>query len=106
MTDIHGLDDLMVELGAVANDSRTPMDRYREFRQVFLGTEEGKRVLRDILGWGHAWRPVEVMDPTNLNAAYHTFRNCGERNLALKILTAIEVEPGIRPTQQTRQPKE
>lgn len=85
----------MAELGSSLGGLRTDMDRYREFRLVFLSTEAGKRVLHDILAWGHIYRSSKRPDPHDTS-----FRE-GERNLALKIMTAIHVEPQTeRPQRQ------
>ena len=91
------LDDLMAELGASQVAGRTPLDRYREFRQVFLGTDAGKRVMHDILTWGHVWKSTAVKgDP------HETYLREGERNMALKLITTIQIEPRTQPTEQQR----
>lgn len=93
MTD--DLDGLMSELASAQIAGRTPMDRYREFRLVFLGTDAGRRVLHDILDWGHVWMPTAVPgDP------YETYRREGERNMALKIIVTTHREPRDQPQQQ------
>ena len=74
------------------------MDRYRDFRAVFLGEstpEQGRRVLHEILTWGHIWRTSMDPDP------YQVHFNEGERSLSLKVVTAIENEPVPKPTQAT-----
>ncbi len=95
------LEDLMTELGAV-DPTRSPMDRYRDFRQLFLGTDQGKRVLADVLEWGHNWKSTAVRGDS-----HETYRREGERNLMLKILTAIHMEPREPVTrQQSTEPKD
>ena len=91
--------DLFKELSAARLDGRTDMDRYREFRAVFLGSEQGKRVLSDVLAWCHmgfsSIKPGPI-DP------YDVVRNEGARQVGLKITTAISAEPKAKPTQQNR----
>ena len=76
-----------------------PMDRYRDFRQIFLGSDQGKRVLHEILGWGHMFRsPIPIagiIDPTRLGV------NEGERRMAIQIFHTINHEPphGEKPTE-------
>ncbi len=67
------------------------VDRYREFRRVFLETDQGRRVLYELLAWGGMFRPRRSFD-TN-----ETFFHEGERNIALKIMTTMNAEPKARP---------
>ena len=93
----------MNELGASQVSGRTALDRYRDFRQVFFETDTGKRVLNDILAWGHIWKSSIVRDKNLVADPYMTFKNEGERNLALLILTILHREPKLQPDkQQTR----
>lgn len=79
---------------AHAGKNYTKMDKYRDFRRVFLDSEEGKRVLYEILSWGGMFRPSSRGNfDTN-----ETFFHDGERNLALKIMTTMNAEPKARPT--------
>ena len=75
----------------------TDLDRYRDFQKVFLGTDEGRRVLKIILEWGHVLRrhprPAPI-DPNLMLIAE------GERDLALAIFSAITEEPRQKPQQQ------
>lgn len=71
---------------------QTDLDRYRDFRVVF-GTDAGKRVLNQILKWGHLYQSSMSPNPNDVIFAE------GERNLALKILAGLTV-PAERPTQQ------
>ena len=89
------LDALMAELGVVQTSARNDLDRYREFRDVFLGTDVGKRVLHDILSWGHVWASSVVRENSHMTFVYE-----GERKLALKVLTAIHMEPRLQPREQ------
>ena len=83
----------LAELAAVhPGKSYHPIDRYADFRSVFLGSEQGQRVLYELLSWGGMFRPRRSFD-TN-----ETFFNEGERNIALKIMTTMNAEPKARPT--------
>lgn len=95
-------DRTLEDLAAAQGDQRNPLDRYREFRQVFLGSEAGKRVLYDILAAGRIYRPTTVRgDP------YATHTNEGRRELALDILTIIHREPRAeRPQAGRNKPEE
>jgi len=68
------------------------MDMYREFRSVFLTTDEGKRVLSQIMNWAHVMRSTADPEPIQMGILN------GERNIGLKILSAIESEPKHLPT--------
>ena len=75
---------------------RYPADRlHRDFATVFLRERAGRRALYKILEWGHLYRPVFVAgDP------YGTAFRDGERNLALRILAALNAEPEETPDEQ------
>ena len=88
------MDAFVVDLKAAALSNYTDTDRYREFRQVFLGTPQGKRVLHQILSWGHMY--VTEFDP---QPTVHAFGS-GERNLALRIFAAVNVDPPAKPVRQ------
>jgi hypothetical protein len=63
-------------------------DRYRDFRQVFLGSVQGRKVLYEIFTWANLFRPVFIPgDP------YATHYRDGERNIGLKILATLNAEP-------------
>jgi hypothetical protein len=63
-------------------------DRYRDFRQVFLATDQGRRVLYEIFTWANLFRAVFIPgDP------YATHYRDGERNIGLKILATLNAEP-------------
>ena len=76
-------------------------DRYREFRRVFLGSDEGRRVLYEILSWGHMFQ--SSVSRTDIDPNRVMFLE-GERNLALKLLATLNAEPTARPDQVTRTP--
>ena len=82
-----------------------PVDRYNDFRKVFLETEQGRRVLRQILGWGHLLKShlVRMSRPID---PYAVLGLEGERNLALRIFSIMLVEPPERQDKQTTKTKE
>ena len=75
-----------------------PMDRYRDFKDVF-STDQGKRVLREILSWGRVFRSPSFSSPIDPYAMAVTF---GERNMALKLLATINHEPRTQATTAKR----
>lgn len=77
----------------------TEMDRYRDFRALFLGTDQGRRVLYEILGWGHMFRPSFQGAPIDPN---RVMIHEGERNMALKVLSTINKEPVTAPVTVNR----
>lgn len=77
-----------------STDRYTADDRYRDFRNVF-GTAEGQRVLREILSWGHVFRPSAAGHPID---PYLMVLREGQRDIALKLLHTYSYEP---PAQQT-----
>ena len=91
--------ELLAELVALLpHDGRSPIERYQDFRKVF-GTVEGKRVLREILSWGGMIRaPIlgKPIDPYAMAVAF------GERNMALKLMAAVYVEPTDKPQRAQR----
>lgn len=88
MTDIL---DTLSELPAPEN--YTPEDRYHDFRRVFTGSEEGKRVFREILSWGKLFRPSVIGTPID---PYAMAIREGERNIALRLLVTVNKEPPKR----------
>ena len=93
--------DLLTALAALPGSAGyTPEERYRDFRRVFTGSEEGKRVLREILSWGHMLRPSAQGSPID---PYLTHIREGEANIARRLLITVTVEPPQRPKRQTRE---
>jgi hypothetical protein len=78
-----------------------PENRYADFRQLFLGSEQGQRVLQQIVVWSNLWRPSFVKGDPGLTA-FHD----GQRNLGLTILAALHNEPKPRPSRVTTKPKD
>lgn len=74
--------------------SYSAADRYRDFRQVFLATEQGRKVLYEIFTWANLFRTVFIPgDP------YATHYRDGERNIGLKILATLNAEPAELPAE-------
>lgn len=93
--DAHDFDALLSQLrSASLGKAYTETDRYRDFRQVFLSTEQGKRVLWHIMDWGALFATTFHETP-----GIHAL-NEGGRNLALRIFQTIHVEPREKPTRQ------
>ena len=91
--------ELLDELASLPSpEGYSPVERYRDFRKVF-GTDEGKRVLREILSWGRMFRsPVlgKPIDPYAMAVAF------GERNMALKLMATVHTGPVDKPAKQSR----
>ena len=79
------------------------IDRYNDFRKVFLEDEPGRRVLKQILGWGGLLKIHPMRSPID---SAMTERLEGQRNLSLKIFAIMLVEPKKRPDKQATIPKE
>ena len=83
-------------LDVTANpDNYTDTDRYREYRQVFLGSQAGERVLRDILlktGYsfpGAVMQGAEARPPTPDEALWQG----GARDVGYSIMRTLAIEP-------------
>ena len=94
--------DILDILGSLpSQEGYSPMDRYRDFRKV-ESTDEGKRVLREILSWGRMFRaPIlgKPIDPYAMAVAF------GERNIALKLLATLYNEPKEQLSRSTTRKK-
>ena len=95
-TELGILAELLAELPSRAGYS--PTDRYRDFRKVF-GTDEGKRVLGEIIDWGRLLRSPLLGNPIDSHAMAIAF---GERNMALKLMAAVYTEPLDKPQRSNR----
>lgn len=99
-TDSEGFADQLLNSQGYA----TEMERYADFRQLFLGSDQGKRVLNEIMRWGHTFRSnsnVAGYDPIKMNIAD------GQRGLANRILTTAHIEPKAKPIfANSKRPKE
>ena len=85
---------------SVPGEDYDPVDRYNDFRKVFLETEQGRKVLRQILGWGHLLKSHLVRMPRPIDP-YTILSLEGERNLALHIFSVMLVKPSKQPDKQT-----
>lgn len=77
-------------------------DRYNAFRRVFMSTDEGQMVLKEILSWGKLFKtPIysSPIDQIALNIA------TGEKNLAIKLMMIVNNEPPEPPKVTTRKNK-
>ena len=71
-----------------------PMDRYRDFQRVFLGDEQGKRVLYEVMTFCGMFRsaaPRAKFDP------YETMFFNGQQDIGFRLLAAMHAEPKARP---------
>ena len=76
------------------------IDRYRDFRRLFLDSEEGKRVLYEIMSWSGMFRssaPAAEFDP------YKTMFLNGQQDIAFRLLATMNAEPKSRPTSTKEQ---
>ena len=80
--------DLLARLVPARITEHSRLDRYRDFRKVFLGTDEGRRVLDFILWMAHVTRPHNGVGSAEL--LHHAE---GRRKLALEIAGITYVEP-------------
>jgi len=86
-------ESLYADLVAAQGTSQTGLaECRRDFRRVFLGDETGKRVLHTILAWSHLYRSSVVDGDPH---ATHVLE--GERNIGLKLLAMLVVEPASPP---------
>lgn len=70
---------------------RNKMDRFRDFRRVFYGSPEGKRVLYEILAWAGIYRPeTPKRGEIDVN---RVFEQIGRKKMGIDILTVLSNEP-------------
>ena len=75
-----------------------PLKRHQDFLQLFFGSEQGKRVLKQILIWGFAWGTTFDKDE-RIHALKEGWRQC-----AHKVLSTATVPPGTLPTRSLKKP--
>ena len=95
------MDELDVILGLPPNDRYSPQAKYDDFRTLFMGSEMGQRVFREILSWGGMFRPTiqgSPIDPVRMAVRE------GARNMALKLLDTTNNEPKAQPEKAQRSP--
>ena len=95
--------DLLAEITALPSSTGyTPEERYQDFRRIFTGSEEGKRVFREILSWAHLLQPSVRSTPID---PYLTHIREGEANIGRRLLITVTREPPDKPLTQTRKQK-
>ena len=72
-----------------------PMDRYREFRRVFLQDDQGRRVLYEVLSFCCMFRSAAPRAKFN---PYETAFLNGQQDIAFRLLATMHAEPKARPT--------
>ena len=83
-------DDLM--LFERVSKYTSQIERYQDFREVFLSTPQGERVLREILGMGYVLNDTTKFNKSGVDESA-TLISTGERKLALAIHKIATVEP-------------
>lgn len=94
-------DAFLRELKTAQLGSYNRMQRYRDFRLVFMGTPEGKRVLNQIMAWGRVYGNL-----IEKGSSDDTYIHLGERELVIKVLRVINLEPSEKQQTQTVKVKE
>lgn len=91
--------DLLEILNQLPEGNYTPQDRFHDFRQLFMGSDQGKRVFKEILSWGHIFQSSVTGNPVDSN---RVLVREGERNISLKLMAAVNLEPPIQPEKQEK----
>lgn len=76
------------------NNSKMMFD---DFRAVFMGSEQGKRVFHQIMSWAGMFRSSIVK-----NDPYAVHVREGERNIGARLWLAVITEPKERPTETVK----
>ncbi len=79
---------------------RTKLDRYKEFNNVFMGSDEGKRVLYEILGMAKLSSRLAPPAPHPIDKDRMLIHE-GGRQLAADILDVISREPNMEKPERT-----
>ena len=98
-TDIEELFDQFKRVTQYNSD----LERYQDFRELFLGSEIGKRVFNEILGMGYMANDTTKFNKYGVDQSA-TLIATGERKLALMVHKMTMVEPSVAPppTQKSR----
>ena len=97
------LTDLLDSLNELPiTNNYSPKDRYADFRQVFTGSDQGKRVYRELLVWGKMFNSSVSGNPIDTHKVIFAE---GHRNFVLKLISAVNIEPPEQPTQATSRRK-
>jgi hypothetical protein len=92
------VDEFLDIFADVALDEEySEIDQYRDFREVFLNSDKGRKVLKLILTWAHIAKQHPTGFPVDQN---NIMLSEGQRNLALRILSTMLKEPRERPDKQ------
>lgn len=92
--------DILTALASLPSSERyLPKDRYHDFRKLFMGSEEGKRVLREIASWGRLLNEPKLPNPID---PYRLALREGERNIVRRLIATVYIEPPERPTKSQR----
>ena len=96
--------DLFTELlDSITNlpitEDYSPKDRYADFRQLFTGSEQGKRVYRELLVWTKYFSTSLTGDPIDpLRLAVLS----ANRDFGSKLISTVNIEPLEQPTKANR----
>lgn len=82
----------LMEIISESSSSYASVDRFRDYRAVFWGSDQGRRVLKDIIRAGHGIRTT-IVGPEPSIDPYRMAIHEGERNMALRILRIATAEP-------------
>jgi len=98
-TNPKGDDEILALIESLPiTDGYTPTQRYQDFRQIFKGSPQGKRVFREMLAWGKLFRTPIHSSPID---PYALAISTGERNISLKLLLVVNTEPAEQQTKAT-----
>ncbi len=96
-------DALFDELARAPGEKMSKMDRYQEYRALFLRTDQGRRVLRDMMDEARSLScPVPKdgqIDPLRAMV------RIGEQNTIRNIINAMNAEPSEERPQRAEKPK-
>lgn len=76
-----------------------PIDKYRDFKELFTGSEQGMRVFNELLVWGKIFHEEIHQSPIDpLRLAIER----GKKNILMQLIHTIYIEPKERPTSGQR----
>lgn len=92
-------DSLFIELMESLNELPTAnnysaQDRYNDFRQLFMGSDQGKRVYMELLSWGKLFNAGTSTDPFN---PHRIGIIEGHRSFVARLMSAVNLEPPHQP---------
>jgi len=87
-----------------STEGYTAADRYHDFRRVLMGTDEGKRVLAEILSWARMFdRGIRRLGPGPIDPLGLALAE-GQRNIALRLIATVYHEPKPQPDRAVSKP--